>query len=458
MSSPISDFIKEKVYPNLDAVEAGLLNSLHPATQSTNGSYKLDCPKCGKPEAFYYPTRSLVQCNRKIECGKSTSIWDVLVAERMTNKEILSLLCEKARVELPDNKQQNNGASGANSRPLGMSPGRAIIQVTQQLAEQNPKILSMLQADRGYSDEDMRTMRFGVYTTADEVMKLLEARGVSKEVAAEKGYIGYDMNNPNKLWSGMAGRVIGYWPHPDGDVRLWGRLPAGKGDKQNPKYRFADGLKKDIPYLFSKRQQSVVVAVEGTIDAWAIQLEEQWGVGIGQASINSAQAAFFVTQGIEEAAHFIDGDTAGYEGALSSIRACESVGITLGIIALGKGLDDPDAMRRSGRGKELREMIANRLNAGEFLAHYCVALLSATPPDLRGVSRIRHAARCLGPVSARRWDDMSRSLGIHLDPQEEALRLLSGYIDAGLSMTDSLYQVQKRTGVNIRFEQVTTNG
>lgn len=458
MSVSLSDFVKEKVYPQIDAVEAGLLNNLHPATISSNGAYKLDCPKCGKKEGFYYPTRAYVQCNRKIECGEGTSIWDVLASNGMKNRDILTLLCEKARVELPDSRVQNDSATGADQRPPVMTPGKAIVHVTQRLASQNPKLLTEFQAARGYSDEVMKVMRLGVYTTAEEVLKLLVAQGITKETAAEKGYIGFDQNDPSRIWSGMAGRVVGYWPHPDGDVRLWGRLPSGKGDKQNPKYRFADGLKKDIPYLFAQRQSTVLVAVEGTIDAWALQLEKQWGVGIGQASINTAQAAYFVSKGVDEAAHFIDGDNAGYEGALSSIRACETVGITLSIIALGAGLDDPDSMRRSGKGDELRSMIANRMNSGEFLARFCVARLSESPPDLRGVARIRSIARCLTPPSARRWEDMSKSLGIHVEPKEEAVRLLAGYIEAGLSIEDGLYQVQRRTGLNIRFDEAPSHG
>lgn len=458
MSSPISDFVKEKVYPVLDAVDKGMLNNLHPAPLSSNGSYKLDCPKCGMNEGFYYPGRAYIQCNRKIECGDGTSIWDALAKTGLKNGEILALLCEKARVDPPDNRNKGDAGNGGANRPAVLTPGRAIMQVTQRLASQNPKILSTFQAARGYSDEVMKEMRLGVYTTAEEVLKELSALGISKEVAAEKGYIGYDVKDPNRVWSGMSGRVVGYWPHPDGDARLWGRLPSGKGDKQNPKYRFSDGLKKDIPYLFSKRQPTVLVAVEGTIDAWALQIEKQWGCGIGQASINSAQAAFFVTQGIEEVAHFIDGDRAGYEGALSSIRACESVGITLSIIALGAGLDDPDAMRQSGKGDELRKMVANRMNCGVFLAHYCLALFKESPPDLRGINRIRSIARNLTPASARHWADMSQSLGIHVNPEEEAVRLLAGFIEAGLSMVDGLHQVQRRTGLNIRFEQEPTNG
>lgn len=458
MSSTISDFVKEKVYPAIDAVEAGLLNSLHPAPLSSNGSYKLVCPKCGENEGFYYPGRAYIQCNRKIECGDGTSIWDVLVKDGMKNGEILALLCDKARVDPPDNRNKSDNGSGGSTRQSVLAPGRAIMQVTQRLAAQNPKILAAFQTARGYSDDVMKEMRLGVYTTAEEVLKELNALGITKEIAAEKGYIGFDANDKNRIWSGMAGRVVGYWPHPDGDIRLWGRLPAGKGDKQNPKYRFSDGLKKDIPYLFSKRQPTVLVAVEGTIDAWALQIEKQWGCGIGQASINSAQAAFFVSQGIEEVAHFIDGDRAGYEGALSSIRACETVGITLSVIALGAGLDDPDAMRRSGKGDELRSMIANRMNAGEFLARYCMALLTEPTPDLRGVNRIRGIARNLTPTSALRWTDMSNSLGIHINPQEEAIRLLAGFIEAGLSMSEGLNQVQRRTGLNVRFEQEPANG
>lgn len=463
MSSGITEFLKEKVYPEIDAVEAGLLDHLKPSGSSSAGAYQLNCPACGENRAFYYIGNSVIQCNRRNNCkSRTTSIWDALEKTGMSGREIVTILCAKARVEPPEFRPARQGqrpspatSSGkpTDTQTMPTKPGTAIFKVTQQLASVNQAILKKLQADRGYSDADMAAMRLGVYTTAKQVLAGLEALGVTKEVARSKGYIGYDDARPDYLYEVMDGRVVGYWPHEDGDVRLWGRIPAGDSTEQVKKYRFTKSLIKDIPYLFSKRHGSMPICVEGTLDAWALQLLGHWGTAIGQASINPAQAVHMVSKGVIEAAHLVDGDVAGYDGAIASIRACESVGITLSIIVLGSGMDDADAMRRDGKSEQLVELIRNRMNAGQYLAHYCAAHLSKPTPDLRAVAYIRGIAKNLTPTSMRYWKDFAMSLNVYVDEEAEAIRVLSGLVAAGMPVGESLRQVQRRTGHIITIQK-----
>lgn len=462
MKQSISDFIKDVVYPRLDAVDTGLLNHLHPKQQSANGSYVLDCPACKKDRAYYYPSRSGIQCNRKDNCPSPyTSLWDAIADTGKSNGEVLKALCKAVGVEPPDNRDQDSGQvtpQGPGGRPP-LSTGKAIIHVTQQLATANKHILKEFQKARGYTDEVMAALRLGVFTTNDEVLSLLQSLGVSKEQARDKGIVTFKDESPDDVWSGMEGRVIGYWPHPDGDARIWGRIPSGPGESRtNPKYRFSTNSSKDIPYLFKQRQKSILVCVEGTLDAWALQLINIWGCAIGQASINSAQATFLASQGVTEAAHMVDGDHAGYEGALSSIREAEAVGITLSIIALGKGMDDADAMRTAGRSEHLKTLIQNRMNAGEYLARYCASLFDHPIPDLRRVSRIRSIANGLGATSKRKWMDFSHSLGITVDGPTEAIRTLNNLVAGGLPMEEAAGLVQRKTGYLITITKDAAHG
>lgn len=458
MSSGIGEFLKDKVYPDLDAVDAGLLDHLKPHGQS-NGSYQLTCPSCGEKRAFYYIGSAFIQCNRRNQCKVPTSLWDVLSQQGLSNSDIIKRLCSAAGVTPPPPPRRSNSAGARHPQaptntatPL-LSPGKAIIRVTQELAVANPGVLSQLQAARGYSDSEMATMRFGVYTTAGEVLSRLESLGISKEVAQTKGYIGYDDANPDHLWDVMDGRVVGYWPHDDGDVRLWGRIPAGSGSSTTKKYRFSKSLIKDIPYLFTKRQGAFPICVEGVLDAWSLQLLGYWGNAIGQAAINPAQALYMASKGVTEAAHMVDGDGAGYDGALASIRSCEPVGITLSIIVLGAGLDDADAMRRNGKDQQLRELIDARMNAGTYLAHYCASLLSQPAPDTRALARVRSIAAQLTPVSKRCWEDYARSLGVYVDDEVESVRVLGSLVNAGLPLSESLALVKRRTGYTITIQK-----
>lgn len=462
MSESISDFMREKVYPVIDAVDRGLLDHLSPKSMSSKGYYTLECPACKQDRAFYYPGRSGVQCNRKDNCPSPfTSLWDALSENNLSGREIVEALCKAANVDPPDNREQNQRHASTSDAPARakISVGQAIIQVTQALAKQNPQILESFRNARGYTTEVMSKMRLGVFTTNEEVLGMLHALGVTNEEARAKGIIKYEDERPGEIWSGMEGRVIGYWPHLDGDVRIWGRIPVGPGEgKHNPKYRFSSLSSKEIPYLFRSRQKSILVCVEGTLDAWALQLVGIWGTAIGQASINKAQASYLASQGITEAAHMVDGDQAGWDGAVSSIREAEAVGITLSIIALGKGMDDADFLRTHGRESELTQLVESRQNAGEYLACLCAAAMDRPQPDLRAVAKLRHVAKGLGPISARKWEDHSRSLGIHCDGEADAFGMLGHLLSAGLSVTEGIALVKKRLGYQIAITKETING
>lgn len=458
MQPTISEFLREVVYPRIDAVDRGLLNDLKPGRLSSSGAYILACPSCGAMEGFYYPYSTHINCPRKNECGVSTSIWDAMLKCGYENSEIVKVLCETAGVEPPKSERDIASAtSAAKNQSQALTPGKAIYQVTQHLAKSNPSLAAALQKDRGLTDEQMRTMRLGVYTTPQEVLALLKEKGVSQELAETKGYVELTDDNPPKLKKGMSSRLVGYWPHPDGDIRLWGRIPVGGGEKGSPKYRFSGRLKKDIPYLFSMRKNSTLVAVEGTLDAWALQFADLWGCAIGQSSINPLQAAFLSSKGVTEVAHMVDGDSAGYEGGITSIRNCEAAGIVTSIIPLGEGMDDADALRQKGKSDDLQRLVNERINAGEYLAKMCAYYLSTSPPDLRAINKVVQMAGLLTPVSAAVWNDHKASLGIVLDAEREAALIYAGLVQTGLTVTEAATIVHRRTGFRISIAMEDTN-
>lgn len=458
MQPSITDFLKDSVYPRLDAVDRGLLDHFQPTSRtSASGSYTLVCPRCAEKEAFYIPGSSHINCPRKNECGDPTSLWDAMLDAGYKNSEIVTVLCDAVGVEPPKNGKPESGRASSADQPPEISAGQAIMQVTQHLAKKHSALLKELQTDRGLTDAQMESMRLGVYTTPQEVLSLLEKRGISRQVAIDKGYVEVDKDDSSKLTPGLTNRIIGYWPHPDGDVRLWGRLASGKGDKNNKKYRFSRNLKKDIPFLFGRRQKGIAIGVEGTFDAWAFQFAELWGMALGQSSLNPAQAAFLVSKGVTEFAYMTDGDIAGYEGGLTSIRNGESAGLIVGIIPLGEGMDDADAMRKGGKADQLRDMVEKRMNAGEYLARMCSFYLSCTPPDLRAINRVYSIAETLTPVSAMVWKDYSASLGLSFDPERAAASSFAGLIRAGISVSEATAIVHRNTGFRISITNEAAN-
>lgn len=460
MASEITEFLRDVVYPRIDGVDSGLLSFLRPKTLSTAGSYQMVCPACGEPEAFHFPGSGYIQCPRKNKCGQSTSLWDALLQNGFRDADVVTELCRVANVEPPKNKRELAAATNAASQtPAPVSAGKAIFQITQYLASKYPALVAELAQERGLSADQLKVMKLGLYTNPEEVLSLLEQKGISKEVAAQKGYVEFDSGDMTRLLSGMTGRVVGYWPHPDGDFRLWGRLPKGAGDKRAPKYRFAPSLKKNIPYLFNSRKPSILVGVEGVFDAWALQLLDIWGCAVGQASVNAAQAQFFAEKGVTEYAQMLDGDEAGFDSGVTTIRNCESAGIVTSIIPLGAGMDDADALRRSGQSETLHRLVAGRINAGEYLARMCTAYLNQQPANIKAFNRVLSTSRCLTPASMSVWNRYASALGYLISPEQEAANAFAALINVGFDLKDATDAVARKTGMRITFqEEDITNG
>lgn len=448
-----SEFLRREVFPRLDAVQANLLNGYDPKHQTASGSYPLTCPACKAKEAFYFPFSGFINCPRKKECGKATSIWDAMLLGGYEHGEIFSVLCEAARVEPPKREQANSPAKRDGTTDIRI--GKAIWQITQKMAVENAHAIKQFQADRGYSDEQLSSMRLGFYTTPTEVLGRLRALGFSQEEAEACGYV--EVDESGNLLTGLSNRIIGYWPHPDGDDRLWGRIPVGSGDKQVKKYKFAAKLKKDIPYLFTQRKSGGLVCVEGTMDAWALQLSDIWGCAVGGASINSAQALYLQNRGIAELSHMVDGDQAGWNGAITSIRNCEALGIVVSIIPLGAGMDDADALLRSGQADLLRTLVSKRMNAGQYLALMLRSLYNVAAPDLQAVNRIHSTAECLTPTSKIVFDKYASLLGARIDLRLEAGRIFGELLRAGLTLDEAISNVRRRTGHVISIEKEELN-
>lgn len=448
-----SEFLRREVYPRLDAVAENLLDSLEPKQRSTSGSYPLICPACKAKEGFYFPNNAYINCPRKNECGKSTSIWDAMLFCGYEHGEIFSALCKAAGIAPP--KRDQSGGSAQSPAVVETRIGKAIWQITQKMAADNKDALKLFQDDRGYTDEQMTAMRLGYYTTADEVLAKLKAMGFKKDDAVDRGYI--EVDKKGGLLTGLAGRVIGYWQHPDGEDRLWGRIPTGSGDDEVKKYKFALHSKKDIPYLYSNRKRGLLVCVEGTMDAWALQHADIWGCAVGGAQINNAQALYLQSKGVTELAHMVDGDPAGWNGALASIRNCEVLNIVVSVIALGAGMDDADALLRAGKADVLRNLVAKRMNAGRYMALMLRQLYNVASPDLQAVNRIYAAADSLTQTSRIVFDKYAELFGVRLDYRLEAARLFSNLMTAGLSMDDAIANVRRRTGHVISIEKEQTD-
>ena len=62
----------DTIYERLDVLSA--LPELEP--KRTGLAYTLKCPNCDKKRAFIYEGGHVITCNRRNECGYSSTLWD----------------------------------------------------------------------------------------------------------------------------------------------------------------------------------------------------------------------------------------------------------------------------------------------------------------------------------------------------------------------------------------------
>lgn len=467
MSSALGAYLVEKVYPNLDAADAGFLESINPSKGPDGKYYKCDCPACeAKERAFYYPGSALVRCNRRAECGKVTSVWDILQNKGHGNGDILRMLCDAAGVPLP-----NDDRSPEQKRAVSLT--KIFYDVIRHALMSSEYALDYLRNDapdgRGMNDAEIDAARIGYYPSVDYMRERLRAGGADLAQAAAWGLIG---KNPREdlYLKKFEKRIVGYWEQPDGSIRLWGRA---FGDSLKPyigvnnetvepkKYEFAAHMVKTVPYRFRQAsRKSILVAVEGPLDVERLCINGIPAVGVGGDCVIEAQARYMVAQGVQSIIHLTDGDRAGYLGAIKSIRFCEPLGITTYIASIPPEMDDPDSTIRKEGTEPLLGLLTGALSAGAFLARdmleakerYGIEVVRVTQERLR----LRDA---LTPASRAAFDLYLRAQGVAMpEPKALALRLAADLIGSGVDEQTVFRIVRERYNLNIVLTRDGTNG
>lgn len=449
MSGELGAYLHDRVYPNLDAVERGLLDDLTPVRAGK--AYKLNCPACGqRHRAFYYPGSGVLHCNRRNECGKTVSLWDILQQQNLSNREILVRLCDAAGVPLPDDKRPRASAG------VALIP-RRFLEIVQRALEESDEAMEYLRDERGMSADEIRQARIGYYPRPDYVEEKLRSAGVDLAIAKEWGLIGTSAARFSK-------RIVGYWEQPDGSIRLWGRgfgasllpVPDGKGGVTEPKkYEFAYGLAKTIPYRFRQASRKGVLAgVEGPLDVERMVINGIPTVGLGGACLIEAQAAFLATQGISSFIHVTDGDRAGYEGALQSISHAEPLGISVLVVQIPPELDDPDKLISSKGTEPLQKLLQEAIPAGAFLARDI-----AFAPDVYGAhhahvinTRLRMAERLTAASRVSFQTAMQRYGLASVSLRSQALRQAAALLESGLPEDETRSVIRRQYSIDLTIK------
>ena len=451
MAGLVTEYLRTEVYPNLDAVQCGLLDHLKP--RKLQRYYVLTCPTCGKPEAFYYPGSAIVHCNRRNNCSQLTiSLWDILVANGKSKRDVLAALCEGAGVPLPRRSDEDKPAQ-RDAVPLG----RAFMEVIREClgASQTAQqyLTSQAPAGRGMTQAEIADARIGYYPSTDIVRDKLKAKGADLKRAEEWGLIGDSAYKFSK-------RIVGYWEQPDGSIRLWGR---GFGQSLQPymregelftppKYDFAFGMLKTVPYRFlHASHKGLLIAIEGAMDVERMAIHGIPAVGVGGDSVIAAQAAFMSSRGVQALVHVTDGDKAGYQGALKSIRSCEPLGISVYVAIIPPGMDDPDTLIGRDGPAPVLKLIEDAMGAGTFIARdvaLATELYGHQAP--RAVQRRLELVETLTPASQIEFAKTMKMYGLPVpDRRASALRQAAALLDAGVSEPEAWKVILQQFGLEI---------
>lgn len=450
-STGIGEYLRQRVYPELDAAEKGLLDDLNPRPHGRY--YSIDCPQCETSQsAFYYPGSGVVTCNRRNNCGQTTTgLWEIVARKESSKRAVLERLCAAAGVPLPDDgrtKTQKTAASLAFD----------LLNVLREALWTTPEAITYLREERGMTETEIKTARIGYYPHPEHVAKALAARGAHMPSAHEWGIIS------DKTARKFSGRIVGYWEQPDGSLRLWGRafgrslLPyLHKGELVEPeKYEFQYGMVKTIPYRFSgASRRSPLVAVEGPLDVERMVINGIPAIGVGGAMVIEAQAAFLAGKGVSTVVHLTDGDRAGYQGGLKTIENAEPLGISVMIAEVPAGMDDPDKLIASNGTAPLNSLLENAQSAGSFLVKDIVAHAQKPTAEYPILVRDRmRLAEKLTPASRIAFDLAAREHGLHLpNSRATALRTMATLQELGVAQGEIDRVISQRFGVTVRMEE-----
>lgn len=451
MASELTIFIKEQVYPALNAVEAGLLDHLSPKVQAkgTKQVYSLTCPKCEHSgEAFYYAGSGYVNCNRQNKCGESTSVWDIVEDSSGKNgKEIAEQLCAAVGLELP--KQEGTYRKEESTLSI-------LKKVLHESLMKSKKAKEYLIDSRGWNEDEIENAPFGYIASFEIFYSQLKKSGADMGKLSEWG-IYFDKEEDLKK-SGMMDfqrRLTGVWVQTDGSAKLWGRLIRGPKDGEK-KYKFQYGLDKTIPCFYehevNKRNRDEIIGVEGNIDAARLLIHQIPSVATGGATFTNTQA-IFLSKNHNQIFHWIDSDQAGINGGVRSIVLFSSLGVNVKTVEIEQGQTSKDAddMISEQGADSVKEFLKRTLtDDGVFLSNRIFDYLSHEGDP---VKIYEYARKIKDQVSGRclyLLQEKMSELGIDVGGAEtDALKIFTKLYELGNKKEDALKMAKRKTGIDL---------
>jgi len=347
------------------SVRMELLRDLHPDKKGDH--ILLDCPLCGKHEAFLYDNnrKSIIECPRGNNCGVKVSIWDYIQEkEGLDNGETFRRLAEAVGVSYhPQTEDQINKARKEATERDMLEDVQGYFQDCMKTDKKAAGARAYLVNERGYTEDDIRDMGLGFFPGFKETVQWLEDNGYTQDNRAEalKHLENRREHTITFLWRDR-------WGHP---LSLWGRL-ARKGNKEDTRYLpFSQGTygKKSTPFNLDRAKEGELVIVEGAMDALLAQARGIPGViALGSAQINTDQKEALKGLSKRQITLALDGDKGGWDGTEKAIRELQDMGFPVFVAEIPEG-EDPDSVISRQGADTFREILRNAIPAARWMVN-----------------------------------------------------------------------------------------
>jgi len=324
--------ITKEIEPNL---KLSLVETLNP--EDKGAYWVLNCPHCGKHEAFLYKNSSVIICNRKNHCGHTESILDHLInQEGLPPIEAIRNILELAGVDgtqgiIEDLEREHQRKTWVRS-----------LEVFFQdcLFSKENQTLSYLR-DRGYSDEDIKGMKVGHVPPLNQVEMFMNQNSYPQNALRELGFY---------IKSGEVGKIHTLSiPYPDEEGNPYSfTFRATIDQEEYPKYIVPVGTKKDIPFnLYQAKGEDEVIVVEGYLDALFLPLKGfSPVVATGSATLSNAQLEALRRARVLLVLLLLDQDLAGRTGTEKAVMKLREEGLGVLVSGLPSPYKDPDELLR----------------------------------------------------------------------------------------------------------------
>jgi replicative DNA helicase len=426
----------DEIYKNLDPMTA--LSELEP--RKTGQAYMLKCPQCDKKRAFIYEGGRAITCNRRNECGYSSTLWDYLANKdgHTTAQETLQALAKLSGYTLPSTLSSDALEALKRSQVQQTRLETAQGLLTTYLSSDNAKNEREYLHNRGYTDDDIQTMGLGVIPVKSALDAMLADAFVNNvnivnTKISELSVTGYGSTHTLSIpLRNKRGQLIG-----------WSVRSISGAE---PKYKYSQGIEtgSELHNLDQARGLKNLVIVEAPIDALIATARGLLGVvACYRDKPTTKQLDDIKAQGVTTVTLALDNDEAGQKGTQETLYALAERGIRGYVLTYPKGSKDLDELIKN-KGAETAQGLIDNPEAGYSYLIKCLHSLHCKHEKITDIES-RNLLDALIDLDAKLADDLaSKAITEHIT---ETLGLAPELIKDALEKNRaSKAQAERETG------------